>query len=285
MCGALRSPKGRLPGAILNYASEALRGANLAEITNSQSSGGVLDFSLSWSDGFGYDITIRQDVRGAGEIATSLTLRKGKEKVTFRVSDPESHLYDAEVGDKHEQGTIRFDGLRPNPTTPFANHVINDMIADACDRLSILGEDVHWISAVRSQPPRLFMLEPGVPIRVQPDGTGTAEALRASAIANDGVAQQVSEWLSKTCGCRLGSELPHAFPCAWQLNSWTHRSKYLSKMDGLIAPSFWPCAATNIERSWKALKPNVGSPFTAQAVLMNYAKASMTSSSKIRYAT
>jgi predicted ATPase len=49
----------------------------------------------------------------------------------------------------------------------------------------------------------MFTLEPGTRVRIDHNGSGVAEALRASAIMGDGVAGKVSDWLAAACNCEL----------------------------------------------------------------------------------
>lgn len=196
-------PTGRFPGAVLNYASEALRGATLKEIVHAGTPGGGLAFALRWADGIQYDFEIKQDVRGLGEIIASFALSIPGDSYAFVASDPDANLYETGDGDKLVSGVITFSGIRPNLVGEDWPDAVKAALSVVWERLKNLGEDVHWISAVRAQPPRLYMVEPGIQTTIKPDGTGTAEALRASWIMQDGVAEEVSEWLGRICGCKL----------------------------------------------------------------------------------
>ena len=196
-------PAGRFPGAVLNYSSEALRGATLKEIVHAGTPGSGLAFSIRWTDGVLYEFEIKQDVRGLGEIVASFSLGCPDSSYPFAASDPAANLYEVDCKGTQFSGEITFSGIRPTLSDEGWPSEVKAALAVVCERLVDLGGDVHWISAVRSQPPRVYMVEPGIQTTIKPDGTGTAEALRASWLMNDGVAEEVSEWLSRICGCKL----------------------------------------------------------------------------------
>lgn len=196
-------PTGKYPGAILNYSSEALRGATLKEIVHGGTPGGGLVFSLRWEDGLNFGLEIKQDVRGVGEVVSSFIISNNDYKYEFSATDPSKNTFELTLDGATHSKYVSFAGIRPIEYSKSWPNKVKLAISDVCHRLSQFGRDVHWISAVRSQPPRAFMLQPGVEISIRPDGLGTAEVLRASSISSDGVADQVSEWLNKICGCRL----------------------------------------------------------------------------------
>lgn len=185
----------------LNYSAAALRNATFSEIANRSVKTSAITFELEWESG-GYRFVVRQG-QGAKpttrqEYISEFEMWSGADRLKAAIVDPEASLYEVSGSKGAGQVCIPFDGIRPNLPQQFADAF--PLIEEA---LRLFGASVHWLTAVRVQPPRLFNLEPGGFADIGPDGAGTAEALWVSALREDGVADAVSAWLKSACGCEL----------------------------------------------------------------------------------
>lgn len=187
---------------VLDYGSAALRGANLDEITfNGQKSSGI-SFSLLWDDLLKFDLTIKEFVSRKTEGVSRFQISLDTVKIEFINVDPERDLFEVSFDNNTAVARIKFDGVVPD-ITEFPEFIDRELTSLLKRRLVDFGTSVHWLSAVRAQPPRTFLLEPGTSTHIGPDGSGTAQVLRASLINSSLVASDVSEWLSATCQCSL----------------------------------------------------------------------------------
>lgn len=192
----------RFGTTILDYTSAALRGASFEEITHNGQTGAGLAFSLTWDDGIRYEFSIRETGVRRNEAISHFVISSNTETQTFTNIDPSEGTFEYANDEAIWLFELQFDGICPVlDTVPDSLNV--ELLRVVSERLNQLGRSVHWISAIRSQPPRSFLLGPGTTLKIEPDGTGTAETLRASWINDSPVAGDVSNWLAKTCGCSL----------------------------------------------------------------------------------
>jgi len=160
-----------------------------------------LEFRLSWPD-CTFDVQVKQEQSPTREYVSSFSASSEGHSISGISLDPAKSIYEISRGDQKLEIELHFHGMRID-TVPMGDAPSDAVLATLRTRLNELASSVHWIAAVRAQPPRLFTLEPGDNIGIRYDGSGAAEALRASAIASDGVSSAVSDWLGKACGCKL----------------------------------------------------------------------------------
>ncbi|RYG88908.1 MAG: hypothetical protein EON59_02990 [Alphaproteobacteria bacterium] len=183
---------------VLDYGAPALRGAALADISHRASKTVAMTFALEWDVGR-FVFNIRQ--AGAynpvirHELVSEFELMSGDDRLRATLTDPDAELFDLSDGGT---AVIPFDGLRPRLAEPLASRFT--LLLEA---LGSLGGAVHWLTAVRAQPPRRITLDPGGSAQIGADGEGTAAALWISALTGDGVSDAVSAWLKASCGCEL----------------------------------------------------------------------------------
>lgn len=193
-CQPSRSSGG---SAVLDYSAPALRQALFSDlIHNGQVSSG-LQLGLHWED-LGYDFTLR-DLGSDGEVLSELNITMGGKHLAGGPAKSGSRN-DIEFVVDGAASHWRFSGLRPVSTdtqaAEFAAHALRE-------RLDEFSTSVRWLGAVRAAVPRFFEMNPGTDPQIRQDGSGVAEAMRASASAGDGAAEAVSAWLRSTCDCSL----------------------------------------------------------------------------------
>lgn len=191
-------PQSSYSPTVLDYTTPALRGAGPREIASWSSKAPAIAFTLDWEIGR-FSVTLRQvgasNPVGRHELASDFSISLGEDRLDATLIDPDRETFDL-ADEKAVQ--IPFEGLRPHLPNPLAQRF--QPVLEALDDFS---GSVRWLTAVRAQPPRRFSLEAGGSAEIGPDGSGTAEALRISALRGDGVAEAVSKWLGTACGCEL----------------------------------------------------------------------------------
>lgn len=198
---AKERPQGFLP-SIFDYKSPALRGARFADMVNAGKKSGIMSIGLKWPDAV-YEFTVGVADPRDGEVILQFSFSQGDDSIEGVLSgDPGSRIYEVRHSGSQEPGPLVFDGLSPDPveTSRLDFHVLANELSR---RLYGFSQDVVWIESIRKQPPRYFEFGPGVDTNIRPDGSGTAEALRASFLSGDGVAEAVSDWLKRASGAEL----------------------------------------------------------------------------------
>ncbi|MGE7199474.1 AAA family ATPase [Brevundimonas naejangsanensis] len=187
---------------VLNYRSAALRGANFDEINHNGQKSGGLHFGLSWDDGVSFDFNIKEFESRKKEGVARFRIASPSTSMEFTNIDPSGDLFEISSHPELPSVTVKFSGI--SPLFIYENSSLDQSLISLLNvRLREFSSCVHWISAVRAQPPRTFLLEPGTSTQIEPDGTGTAEALRASWAGGSPMASDVSDWLGAICQCTL----------------------------------------------------------------------------------
>ena len=187
--------------SFFDYAGPAIRGASFLDLLNSSHPGGAVEFGLDWSDGSKLQFAIRNGGPSEGEFIGAYSFSNQAGNLEAQLGGDGTWSHDVIGVDELKLGMATFHGLEvdlsPETTDVFSlQSAVNQLLVD-------FSSSVHWLGSIRSRPPRHYFYGPGTSISISEDGTGTAEALRASYLAKDGVAQAVSAWLEKACGCHL----------------------------------------------------------------------------------
>jgi predicted ATPase len=193
--------------AILDYSSVALRKATFGDLVAGGQISAGLRFVLSW-DALDFDFTIR-NINEYAEMIASLKISYGDcvfegAPILSRMiagSDIDQYRLFEMVGNNSSEVDLwRVVGLNLEEVMNERNNQIVDIVSS---HLAAFSKSVKWLGAVRASVPRFFELTTGAEGDIDSDGTGVAEALRLSHIAEDGVSKSVSEWLNRTCNCYL----------------------------------------------------------------------------------
>lgn len=194
-----RSPGKAVP-SVFDYATPAIRGASFLDLLNSNHPGGAMEFGLEWPDAK-LQFSVRDGGQSEGEFVSTYNFANRQGNIEVQLGGDADWSHDVIGIDGIKTGLATFDGLEVLLGSQVAGQV--DLKSDANARLDEFSSSVHWLGSIRSRPPRFYFYGPGTSILIAEDGAGTAEALRASALANDGVSDAVSAWLEKACGCHL----------------------------------------------------------------------------------
>ncbi|MER9482538.1 AAA family ATPase [Mesorhizobium sp. M0494] len=182
--------------AVLDYASPALREAVFQDlIYNGQVAAG-LQFGFDWGD-VQYDVTLR-DLGADGEVIGEFEAKVDGQAFSGGLADEGRGAF--EVISNGQASQWKLAGLRPVEADTEEGKRFAGIL---CERLAAFASSVHWLGAVRAAVPRMFELRTSADGRINPDGSGVAEAIRISAAAGDGAADAVSKWLEKACQSTL----------------------------------------------------------------------------------
>lgn len=186
--------------SVFDYATPAIRGASFLDLLNSNHPGGAIDFALDWPDAK-LQFSVRNGGSSEGEFVSDYRFSTARGALEVRLGGDSVWTHDVVGLDGVKSGLALFEGLEVSlAKRGEAGTEIED---DVNARLDDFSLSVHWLGSIRSRPPRFYFYGPGTSILIAEDGVGTAEALRASSLAKDGVSDAVSAWLEKACGCRL----------------------------------------------------------------------------------
>lgn len=187
--------------SVLDYSTPALKGAVFEDVLYGRTTRGALKFKISKRNSeFDFDV---RDLGGVdGERVTDFRFITPAKRLFGQLSG-ESGLSKYVVQDELDSDYLdewELNGVRPVADPVLGQRSDQDRLQCFLDEFSV---SVHWLGAVRSQMPRFFQLRNGVPYRVAHDGSGTAEVLRLSQTADDGISTSVSAWLKAACGFEL----------------------------------------------------------------------------------
>ncbi len=198
--------------------SEAARNASFAGLASQLTDRPTMRFALDWdasSTGIErLDITIR-DLADARRQVVERVLASGAtgeleiEWSPDATALPESwqrYRLSTDSGESAMNG-LAFQGLLPyvggTPSgTPLPAAIAVSLRA-VRRALRSLRACVHWLGPLRKVPPRRLEYK-GPPDRLQPDGTGAAEALAYDMLGNGALMDLVQEWYLQVTGYRLG---------------------------------------------------------------------------------
>ena len=201
LAAAMRDrPPGTAVPSVFDYASPAIRGASFLDLLNSNHPGGAIDFALDWPDAK-LQFSVRNGGPSEGEFVSTYKYSSSFGGLEARLGGDSAWSHDVVGPDGLNSGLAAFDGLGISLSSPVGTQ--GDLERDANARLQEFSASVHWLGSIRNRPPRFYFYGPGTSVLIAEDGAGTAEALRASSIAKDGVSDAVSVWLRKACGCHL----------------------------------------------------------------------------------
>lgn len=192
--------QGTVVPSVFDYATPAIRGASFPDLLNANHPGGAIEFGLDWADA-SLHFSVRDGGPAEGEFVATYRFSNRKGNMEIQLGGDEKWSHDVVGIDGLKDGLARFDGLGVRLGSQDAARV--GVETDANTRLEDFSASVHWLGSIRSRPPRFYFFGPGTSIAIGEDGEGMAEALRASALAEDGVSNAVSAWLEKACGCHL----------------------------------------------------------------------------------
>jgi AAA15 family ATPase/GTPase len=176
--------------SILDYTSQSIRGASHQELTHINSSG--IEFSLGWSDDTSLKFKVKQNgldpeiieemiVKLSGETYHFLpSLKDGASSETFELKDPE-----------HE-AELTINKLRLNcKEIDFSS--INNL-------LDSFSNSVFHLNSTRVFPPREFEIGVGIPLKILPNGIGTAESIWYLSETDSPSFKDINEWLKLISG-------------------------------------------------------------------------------------
>lgn len=188
--------------SVFEYGARALRGARFNDLVFDGQVGKPISFGLIW-DGASYEFDVRLGDDVDGEFISEFDLQVGATKLSGVLGGSRGdRVYELYADDGKQCGTGMANGIRlaaqawTEQRYPQAMEALEQF-------LDAFSASVHWIGATRAPPPRLYSFGPGSSYRIWPDGTGTAAALRASYLAQDGVTDAVSKWMKSACDCEL----------------------------------------------------------------------------------
>lgn len=194
-----RSPGTAVP-SVFDYSTPAIRGASFLDLLNSSHPGGAIEFALNWPDAR-LQFSVRDGGLSEGEFIASYRFATGNRSIGVQFGGDGDWTHDVEGINGQKAGLAKFAGLEVSLNSKPGTY--SDLEGDVNFRLDQFASSVHWLGSIRSRPPRFYFYGPGTSICIAEDGAGTAEALRASHLAKDGVSNAVSAWLEKACGCHL----------------------------------------------------------------------------------
>lgn len=205
----------------LYLGSEAGRGASFQDIVSRGSVRPVINLRIKFRDCQAH-YRIRSLPEYGREVVERLIVdRRDEPRLTIEwipgVIAPRkpSSIYNCISGEEEFRQRILFDGLKPSLySSERAPPALLDALSLLARNLQTAADDVHWLKALRSVPPRRESMSSG-PGRVQPDGTGITQWLAQEYENDSDVHQVVSDWYRNATGhlllirkgSFLGSEL------------------------------------------------------------------------------
>ncbi len=193
----------------LNFQSEAMRGANFADIRCRLLSTPSFVFELKWEgEVASAQYTIRDLAEYHRQIVDCLIIRDRSGNELLRcewVPQSQNGLVSREyriTGSEISSQDISFRGLLPEVINGKVSKSTANLLGQLRERLDTLAHHTTWLQALRSLPPRQETLNASVG-RLRPDGSGITQMLAYDDLAGGPMLQTVSEWYTKATGTKL----------------------------------------------------------------------------------
>lgn len=181
----------------LDYTAPCLRGATFKNIVNAYSN--KMSFGIEWDDSESLNFEIRQQ----GFDEESITFITFGEQCDSKIMH---HTYIE--GLDEDKGPEQYE-LQDTPTkkVKLNNFSVFDLESPEApvhqsihSKLEKLSTSIFWLNAIRSQPPREFVIDASTPKGIKYDGTGTAETIWNLAKTKSPAFDAINSWLDETCG-------------------------------------------------------------------------------------
>jgi predicted ATPase len=166
----------------INYESEPLRGAIHSDIINTQCRD--IEFGIHWETE-GIEVAIRQDAMEP-EFVNKLSIFKDGDKQEFRPSIDDPFIFESTDG-----VTLPFNSFHS-----FEYNNLSNLI-------KVASSSIHWVSSMRSPPPRDFQIGLGIPVGINYKGEGLGETLWHIFEHNRDAYNDVNNWLRDTTNRQL----------------------------------------------------------------------------------
>lgn len=176
--------------SILDYTSQSIRGASHQELTHIKSSG--IEFSLGWGEDTSLKFKVKQNGLDPEIIEEAIitlsgttyhfipSLKEGESPEKFILKDPSQNV----------ELTIK--NLRLDCNEIYFGHIN--------EHLEMFSNSVYQLNSTRAYPPREFEIGVGVPLKISPDGSGTAESIWYLSEADSPSFKDINEWLKSISG-------------------------------------------------------------------------------------
>ncbi|MDY6975466.1 MAG: AAA family ATPase [Pseudomonadota bacterium] len=166
----------------LNYSSDSLRGAIHADVLSKGARD--IEVSVDWTD-IGIAFAVRQTAMEP-EHLTKIDITKNGNKYQYRRSSFNNFIFEDENDEKVNIPSF-FD------------------ISDSCLQTKIreTANNVHWISSIRTAPPRVFNIGLGTKVGINYKGDGIGETLWYVKKVSPEAFKVINDWLFETTNRRL----------------------------------------------------------------------------------
>ncbi|WP_437873389.1 AAA family ATPase [Sorangium sp. So ce363] len=198
----------------LDTRSEAVRGATFVELKSAYGRSATVGFGLSWDDDASEVARLEVRILGGGFQAIEWVerleaySRNGARLLQLLLKDEVNSLYEVTGAAWGElEAPFAFQGLVP--ALAEGAQLLPEQAAAALrgvrERLLSLTGSIHWLSAVRTVPPRRSEFR-GKPPRIREDGSGAAEQLAYANSRDRAVVDEVRAFYRKATSHDLNVE-------------------------------------------------------------------------------